>query len=87
MQTWTRAAWACRCGRCGEVIKTGEALLEIQIPKVKARLRRCEACEGPAPPDLPDHVEVGHARLDLTRLGLLPLEWPALTIREPGEEG
>jgi hypothetical protein len=56
---------------------------------------RCGACAGgPVPPDLPAQIEYTEPAppIDLTRLGLLPLDWsrrtqPVGREREPGEEG
>jgi len=63
----------------------GDVVLEIQIAGVKARLRRCAACEGPAPAELPLAIEIQEpVRLDMTRIGFLPLE--PMLAREPGED-
>jgi len=86
MRRWTRARWDCRCGRCGVGIHAGDVFLEMRIANVKATLRRCASCEGPPPPELPDEIEMLEpVRLDMTRIGFLPLE--PLFEREPGEEG
>ena len=86
MRRWTRARWECRCGLCGAGIRPGDVFLELRVQNVKAIVRRCAECEGPAPPDLPFEIERQEpVRLDMTRLGFLPLE--SLREREPGEEG
>jgi hypothetical protein len=57
------------------------------------RFFRCDACEGPAPPDLPPFVErlTAIAPSALHRVGaLLPFErdWKTRAAeREPGEDG
>jgi hypothetical protein len=54
---------------------------------------RCEACEGPAPPDLPALPVIDDKPLGLPfvrfRPDMLPLDWKqqAAHEREPGEEG
>jgi len=86
MRRWTCARWPGRCGGCGAALQPGDVVLEIQIAGVKARLRRCAACEGPAPTELPLEIEIQEPiRLDMTRIGYLPLE--PMLAREPGEEG
>lgn len=83
MARWQRVRWPRRCGRCGDVIAVGAPVL---ILEVAGGLARCETCAGPAPPDLPLDIEMEKPpALDMTRLGLLPLEWKR--DREPGEDG
>lgn len=79
MRTWTRAAMDHVCGRCGEPIAKGDALVRITVPGVHQALLRCQACElateGTAPPaDLPP-VRDERPPLDFTRIGLLPLDF------------
>jgi hypothetical protein len=83
---WTRAKVATLCGRCHRQMRVGDALLVIGVGAGgKIEKVRCESCVGPAPPDLPTTMAVREARapIDMTRIGLLPLNW----TREPGEEG
>ena len=88
MKTWRRAPAARRCGCCGDQIPTGAPLLEYHVGD-HIRLPRCETCAGePAPADLP--LTIGTQKLpplDMTRLGILPLDFKARAAREPGEEG
>jgi ribosomal protein S27AE len=45
------------CGRCGAIIERNEPILEITLPNVKRKSRRCGACaESPVPPDLPEAI-------------------------------
>lgn len=72
MTTWTRARMTESCGRCGEVVRKGESLLEIRLKgtrmdkgeptgpiDVKRVLKRCLPCGekyAPCPADLPESV-------------------------------
>ena len=95
MRTWTRVVTrSTMCGRCGRELLQGDPVLCIAVNGGRA-LRRCDRCEGPAPPDLPPFVE----RADPIRLPpltkLVPpsaarvVDWRARASgeREPGEEG
>jgi hypothetical protein len=53
MKTWTRVLFVARCGGCGEVLGAGMAMQLWTFPNLKRKVIRCEACVGPAPPDLP----------------------------------
>jgi hypothetical protein len=90
MTTWGRARVVMQCGSCGEVIRVGAPVCLIQIaPKIIKR--RCAPCAGGAPPDLPSAVvldETPRPAIDLTRFGVLPLDFSGPRVeREPGEEG
>jgi hypothetical protein len=94
VRTWTRArAWQV-CGNCGDVVPVGEPLLLIELKTTV--LERCEACAGPAPPELPAWVERGgQVEVDARWSALVPsplarakpLPLPLEPEREPGEEG
>jgi len=56
MTEWTRAKRRQFCGRCHYWFNIGDPMLEIIIIGLKRRLKRCEACEGPAPADLAPYV-------------------------------
>ena len=56
MRTWSRATGDTWCGYCSAIIPKGDAVLLVQIPGVPTPRRRCAACAGPPPPDLPDPV-------------------------------
>jgi hypothetical protein len=97
MRTWTRVAMrSTLCGRCGRDLVQGDPVLCIAIGGGRA-LRRCEQCEGPAPPDLPAFIERTHAIPPLPLRRLVPavprgprlVDWRARAAgeREPGEEG
>ena len=85
------------CGRCGRELVQGDPVLYIEIGHNRRVLRRCEQCEGPAPPDLPPFVERTTAitPTPLTRFHpVLPLGSRLADFRarqsgerEPGEEG
>jgi len=51
--TWERVTLSAMCGNCGKLLSQDEPVLIKTLPGLKRPLRRCEACEGPAPPDLP----------------------------------
>jgi len=88
MTTWTRDRAPRRCGQCGQLIRAGDVLLRITFGSCKAKKFRCTACAGPAPLDLPPHVDEITRRptLDFTRIGLLPLDF-SRRDRDPGQEG
>jgi hypothetical protein len=82
MRTWTRARWPIRCGYCGEPIPRDGLVLELRIGTVVKY--RCAACLGhPAPPDLPDAIELTTPAPVLRFSRLLPLDWRK---RQSGEE-
>jgi hypothetical protein len=77
MMRWARALVPKLCGRCGHPIAKGAPLLLIGVG-LTARIEKIRGvcCAGPAPPDLPEHIERQPAPPpDLTRLGVLPLDW------------
>jgi len=87
MTTWTRDRTVRHCGQCGADIPADTVLLRITFGSCKAKKYRCAACAGPgpAPPDLPAAIEYADPPpIDLTRLGLLPLDFKR---RQSGEEG
>jgi hypothetical protein len=88
MTTWMRDRTLRHCGQCGRDIPEGEVLLRITFGSCKARKYRCASCAGPAPPDLPAVIEyeTPQSPIDLSRLGLLPLDF-SRRDRTPGEEG
>jgi hypothetical protein len=87
MTTWTRERGLQHCGQCGQEIPAGDVLLRITFGGCKAKKYRCVTCAGPAPPELPAHIEqTPLPPIDLTRLGLLPLDF-SRRDRAPGEEG
>lgn len=92
MRRWTRVVVpSTLCGGCGHELRKGEPILAIEVTYLAGkvlRLWRCAQCEGPAPPDLPADIVTDEPRppIDLTRFGLLPLDFSRPT-REPGEEG
>jgi hypothetical protein len=57
MRTWVRAVETRLCGRCGAVIARGEAFLELQLPGVLTKKRRCAGCAEQPVPTLPPLVE------------------------------
>jgi hypothetical protein len=84
VKTWIRAGVGQVCGRCGTPVPLGAALLVITLPTT--RLTRCAACDGPAPPDLPERVEVSPLGPPMRPLsGILPFGFDR--VREPGEDG
>lgn len=65
-------------------------MFEYHVSGTRRPLRRCEACAGPAPPDLPVLVE----RLPVSSAVWVPVRTIAKDFkqrqsgdREPGEEG
>jgi|KBSMisStaDraftv2_1062788.scaffolds.fasta_scaffold00291_49 hypothetical protein len=58
MTRWDRArpGVTYTCGGCGRLIETAKPVFVITLPGLKAFRYRCEVCEGPAPPDLPELV-------------------------------
>lgn len=97
MTTWTRLRTSRRCGQCGRDILVDEVVLQITFDHCPATKYRCGTCAGPAPPDLPaELVQDEPPPIDLTRIGLLPLDFSrrpapepkgASVVREPGMEG
>jgi hypothetical protein len=95
MRRWERATRHVLCGGCGAAIETGDPVLVYFGATAGAtprRFIRCASCGGGAPPDLPTAIVFDPTplpRLDMTRLGVLPLDFRtrAAGEREPGEEG
>lgn len=87
MTTWTRDRTLRHCGQCGRDIPIGDALLRITFDHCAAKKYRCGTCAGPAPPDLPAAIvyDAPPPPIDLTRVGLLPLDF-SRRAREPGRE-
>jgi hypothetical protein len=89
MTTWMRApvGVTSRCGGCGAIVPEGAPLLRITIARLPRALRRCEACAGAAPPDLPPLVaRVAEPPPAWTRLRP-PVDWQTRAAgREPGED-
>jgi hypothetical protein len=86
MTTWLRDRTLRHCGQCGAEIPADTVLLRITFGSCKAKKYRCATCAGPAPPDLPAVLELDAPPppIDLTRIGLLPLDFKR---RQSGEEG
>jgi hypothetical protein len=100
VRTWERLRVGTLCGACGRQLDVGDPVLVFIIERGNhptIRRVRCDQCEGPAPPDLPELVVTTHAitPTPLTRLvPRLPLGTPlndwrkrAAGEREPGQEG
>jgi hypothetical protein len=77
MTTWTRDHTVRRCGHCGQEIPIGDVFLLLSLNGKLLKKYRCQACAGPAPPDLPTVIEEAPPppALDFTRIGLLPLDF------------
>jgi hypothetical protein len=79
MKEWVRLRVDRRCGLCDHVQRAGVLMLAYQSATAKhgqRRLLRCIACAGEAPPqDLPAMVSSPRPPLDVTRIGLLALDW------------
>jgi hypothetical protein len=82
MRIWTRATGNCFCGRCGLPIQAGDPVMQITVAGMAHGLRRCQACEAAdegsvPPPNLPPAglAESTRSPIDLTRVGLLPLDF------------
>mgnify|MGYP001563293428 CR=1 FL=1 len=57
MRTWVRAGKECRCGCCLRTIYFNQPMLEVTIPPLTQKFRRCPDCAGePTPADLPDRT-------------------------------
>jgi len=85
-----RAGAITTCGLCRKEIPVGGPVLVISIGTVVKK--RCDGCDGPAPPDLPAHIELAPpiSVLPLVRFapGMLPLDFKSRQTgeREPGED-
>lgn len=87
MTTWTRDRALRHCGQCGQRIPVGDVFLLVTFRGLTFKKYRCATCAGPAPPDLPAHIEqTPLPPIDLTRIGLLPLDF-SRRDRDPGQEG
>ena len=56
MTHWTRLETRRYCGACAELLPAGTAVLVLELVSGAGRRLekiRCQACAGPAPPDLP----------------------------------
>ena len=53
MTTWIRATVSTQCGACNAIIAIGQPAQYVRLPGIQRVRYRCEACAGPAPPDLP----------------------------------
>jgi hypothetical protein len=90
---WQRAILPTQCGGCSSVIAIGAPMKVFMLSAVRAGRRtkvRCEKCDGPAPPDLPEHVaRAAITPLAMTRFkpDMLPLDFKQRQCREPGEDG
>ena len=75
MKEWLRLRIDRRCGFCGQAIDAGELVLAFGA----ARKLRCVQCAGePAPEVLPVIQSTPAKPLDMSRLGLLALDWSAV---------
>jgi len=84
MMRWARAPVGKLCGRCAHPIAKGAPMLVIGVGE-RSRIEKIRGvcCAGPAPPDLPEQVATTTPLPpDLTRLGILPLDWS----RRPEDE-
>jgi hypothetical protein len=88
MTAWTRDRAVRRCGQCGQAIPIGDVFLLLTFNGRHFKKYRCATCAGPAPPELPPVIVYDEPPppIDLTRLGLLPLDF-SRRAREPGQEG
>ena len=101
-QQWRRVPADTLCGYCvNRVIAKGEPVLFTTLPTVKRERVRCVSCAGPAPPDLPERLEVagvaemahhGFSKLSnhaprRTRGALREAVKEWMPYRDPGEEG
>lgn len=104
MKTWKRASRVLECGGAHDqprYIHVGEPMLELTLKLASGNTLtfiRCQACEGPAPPDLPledpaVRVTTWEAVDVMTRVRKLipppPVDYKAQAAgdRDPGEEG
>jgi hypothetical protein len=100
MRTWRRATVPTLCGGCNRELHRGDPLLEIEFVFLGGKpihCWRCDRCNGPAPPDLPELVERSNAITPTPLLRLVPklplgttlADWRmrAAGERDPGEEG
>ena len=53
MREWRRVPVNTICGGCGRVVPAEGPMLHFRIQNVKREAKRCEECDGPAPPGLP----------------------------------
>jgi hypothetical protein len=88
MTMWTRDRTLRHCGQCGADIPIGDVFLLLTFNGRVFKKYRCAMCAGPAPPELPAAIVYDEPPppIDLTRLGLLPLDF-SRRDREPGMEG
>lgn len=96
MKTWRRVSEYTVCGGCGAIVATGTPMVIFDVPGVKTSRRRCQACAGEAPPDLPPVMEraaIHPTERSFTKVGALtkalPFDFKAAASgeRDPGEEG
>ena len=78
--TWARARYGRRCGRCGQPLDVGAAVLVITIGPIEKV--RGECCEGDAPPELAPYVRPTPVEITPTAFRpiqsiahMLPLDW------------
>jgi hypothetical protein len=64
MRTWARVPIETVCGGCGHIIRTNQPALTLALAGVKKIRVRCEECDGPAPPGLPEHIATDAPTLD-----------------------
>jgi len=83
---WTRDRMMRHCGLCAREIPVGEVFQRIAFGSWKKY--RCQACAGPAPPDLPAAIVRDEPPpINFARVGLLPLDWKQRQSRDAGQEG
>jgi len=90
MSEWRRQRFPARCGYCGTPIDLGAPVLVLTLGRLEKR--RCVACAGEAPPELPAIVLERPPAPPLTMVrftpSMLPLDWKSRQAaeREPGED-
>ena len=82
MTRWDRArpGVTYKCGGCDHLVQTGKPVFVIKLPGVTGERYRCEKCQGPAPPDLPELPVLEErpraaAEPPVMFRQLLPLDW------------